>query len=630
MQRVIFLSTQLNISELDFDNLVESLTQSLKSNPELQDYNYAGSALSLILSVLGHDTYYKSFYLNQLFNELFLDSAMMRGSVVSRAKELGYVPKSARSSRALISVSLISNDFSKSFVIIPRFTRFTGTYKNQTYVFSTGEDVIVKRDTNGFFTASFYIYEGDIVKETHTVPSYDTNTYTYQILNKNIDLDSLTVFVKDNASSTNGLYWKRATDILSVAGTSLVYFVQENINEYYELVFGDGILGKKLQQNNNVVLSYRASNGSSVNGCRFFTQLDQISGISGITINTIEIASGGSEVEDIESIRFNAPKNYDRQDRLVVSSDFQGFIKENISGISDVNVWNGAENDVPMYGKVCISVKPTNGLTLSQTQKNQISSVLKPFQIITNQVQFVDPAFTYIIPTIGVKYDSLSTSLSSGGILSNIANCVKKFENDVLGNFKSSFYHSQFVQAISDVDPSILGNNVNIEFQKRFSPVLNSTQTYIINFHQPLYLPYIGSLGAVNSSGFTLPLYPYTIYIDDDGNGNLRTYYLSGKTRIYVPYEGKNQYIGTVDYLKGLLKFTLPVSSIIDGEEIQINVVPAVKDIVPVKNELLLITHCFIELFDKQKQIIVASGYVNTLGDSTSLYQNCFLTSVVV
>lgn len=620
---------QLPISEINFETLRQSLKTSFQNNPVFRDYNFDGSGLAVLLDVLAHDSYLKSYYLNMCFNEAFLDSALLRGPMVSSAKEIGYTPKTARSASAMLNLTLVPFSLSTSFIVVPAGTRFTGTINNSNYVFSTQQDYTISRDVNGFYKGTVEVFEGDLVTQTFVVPSY-TGTLIVPIYNAAADERSVVVSVFPDVNSTTRQIWTRANDILQVAATSPVYFFQENMYGLFELQFGDGILGAAPQPGNMIVITYRSCNTSVPNGCRFFAQLDLLNNVALMTITLSTAAAGGSDKESIDSIRFNAPRNYDKQNRNITENDFKQSITSQFSGIQAISVWGGEKNETPAYGKVYISVKPTNGFTLTDAQKAQIQAAIQPSNIMAIDTVFIDATFNYIVPQVNLWYNSQRTSLSASQILNAVSSAVQKFETTYLGTFNNTFYFSRFTSAIDATDPSISGNDCHLLLQKRFLPQLNSSFTYALNFHQQIAHPYRGFLGSVTSSGFHVPLYSQILYMDDDGNGNLRTYYYSGNTRVYVSVDGVSTYVGSVDYTKGLLTFKLPVSSVAQGSEIQVNILPLLRDIAPIRNEILLITQCSINVFDEATGLLDTAGSVNTAGDTTTLQQNAFLTAVIV
>jgi hypothetical protein len=621
---------QLPISDLDFETLRSNLLASFQSNTVFRDYNFDGSALSILLDVLAHDSYYKAYYLNMLFNEAFIDSALLRGPMVSAAKAVGYTPKSARSAVAVLDLALVPYSLSTNFVTVPAGTAFTGQVNNQNYTFSTTQDYTVNKNANGAYMVTVAVYEGDPVVQTYTVPAY-SNTLTVPINNAGIDETSLSVVVFPNANSTTQTPWTRVTDVLGVTANSNVFFFQENMYGLFELQFGDGVLGAQPEPGNVISISYTVCNTSAPNGCKFFSLPAAIPNVAIATINLNTPATGGSDKESIDSIRFNAPRNYTQQYRNVTTADYTQAIVSQFQNIQAVSVWGGEHNTTPDYGKVYISVKPTTGFTLTASQKSQIQTALAPSNVMAIQTVLIDPTFNYIVPQVNVWFNSLKTSLSATQILANISATVQTFETNTLGTFQSPFYFSRFAAAIDGTDPSILGNDSRILVQKRFTPQLNSSFSYALNFHQAVVHPYDGYLGAITSTGFTVPLYAQTLYITDDGYGNLVTYYLSGTSKVYVAPDGTNKNIGTVNYSTGLLQFTLPVASVVDGSgEIQINMAPVLRDVTPGFNEILLITQCNINLYDSASGNLVTSGSVNTAGDTTTLQQNGFATAIII
>jgi hypothetical protein len=359
---------KLNVSELDFDKIKENLIGFLQNQNEFVGYNFRGSSFDVLLDVLAYNTHYNAYYANMIANEMFLDSATLRNSVVARAKHLGYLPRSAKGSKATIDVVITPTD-DPAVITIPRNSQFQGDVDGISYVWVTSNSHAININSNGIYTAAnVELTQGIPITFRYTASTADVDQ-KYILPNANVDTDTLTVTIQTSATESAAYEYQLANDITTVNSSSKHYFLDESDDGYYEVQFGDGILGKQLANGNIVILSGLITDTDATNGCKSFSVVSDIGGYSNVQITTVSDAGGGATPADIEEIKFNAPKNYDAQNRCVTVYDYISLIKRDYGGAESVVAWGGEDSDPPVYGKVYVAIKPRFGDTLSTAQK---------------------------------------------------------------------------------------------------------------------------------------------------------------------------------------------------------------------------------------------------------------------
>lgn len=582
----------LKVTSLDFDTIRSNLKTFLSSQNEFSDYDFEGSTISTLLDLMSYNTYYQSVYTNMVANEMFLDSAILRNNVVSNAKMLGYTPSSAQGSTATIQVNVTPTG-SPDSLTVAKNTAFTSTIDGIDYTFVTPEQSVIL-NASGTYSANLTITEGTPL--THRFNVSSSNPVRYVIPNSEVDTGSLAVTVQVSSSNTTSNTYTKATNITNVDENSPVYFLQENLDGKFELTFGDGVLGNRLQDGNIVIANYRVTNGSTTNGANNFVSPATIGGESNFTVNLIEAASGGADRESIDSIKFNAPKNFQAQNRAITTNDYKNIVLAENPDVQNLSVWGGEQNEPPVYGRVYMAAKPVTGLSLSSARKTQITDSLKSRQVQSIEAIMVDPTYLYIKPTIEVNFDSERTTLTSGELLTKVKNKITQYESARLNDFKVEFLYSRFIRSIDDADDAITNNSTSVEMQQRVNHTIGSSISYTLNFNNPIFNPHAGHTYAISSNGFTLN--GLTQYFDDDGNGALRTYYISsGSTRTYT-----NSSAGTVNYQTGQIKITSYNPTAISDSILKINAVPASRDIVPVRAQIILIADTKITMIEDRGQ----------------------------
>ena len=493
-------NSNIQVTDLDFNSIKNNLRTFLQSQPVLQDYNYDGSALSTLLDVLAYNTQYNAFYLNMVANEMFLDTALARNSVVSQAKLLDYVPKSAIAPSATINLKI--NQVTQSSLTLPKFTNLLSeAIDGVNYNFVTTDSYTVNVQNNTATFSNVIIKQGIPTTQSYLVDSATNPNYIFTIPDVNIDTTTLVVSVQQ--SSTNSAYqvFTLAPSYLQLTGSDAVYFLQEGQNGNYQIYFGDGILGQQLVDGNIVGISYIVTAGPLATGANNFILLDSIAGYSNTSTFSVVATGQGGAKESISSIKFQAPKAFSSQNRAVTKEDYITLISQNNLGIKfdAVNVWGGQENNPPAYGQVYVALKPSGSYTLTDVQKQQIiNEIITPISVMTVRPVIIDPDYTYIKVTANVRYYPKKTNYTSSQLQSLIVAAVNNFTSTTLNTFNSTFSSSALNTAIITADPSIVTADFSIQVQKKFYPNLTTPTTYNFYFNTPLQRGIL--LSGINSS----------------------------------------------------------------------------------------------------------------------------------
>jgi hypothetical protein len=589
---------RLRVTELDFDNIKANLKTFLKSQAQFKDYDFEGSGMNILLDVLAYNTHYLGFNANMLANEMFLDSASLRSSVVSHAKTLGYETTSARAPVATVNVNLTTSDNSKT---MNAGTAFTTTVDDTDYQFVTIADVTATNTGSAVPFDSVKIYEGTYITTNYTVDSNEVDQ-RFTLSDANADTSTLTVKVQTSSSDTTTTTYTKATDITQLTSNSTVYYLQETDSGLYEVYFGDGVVSKALSDGNIVQLQYVVTNKSLANGASSFTSPSSIDSVTSITVTTVASATGGAEAESIDSIKLQAPLDYAAQGRAVTVDDYKSYTKKLFPNTQAVSVWGGEDGSFdtstgvssnPEYGKVFISIKSTTGENLTSEQKSNLVTAFAPFKVASVTPVVVDPEITYIILNTNFQYDSTSTTSTAAELASLVNTTISSYNTTDLEDFNNVFRHSKLLRLIDETDSSILNNTTTVTMGKFFTPVVGES-SYNVNFNNAFFNPHSGhnadAGGVIASTGFYLDNDTTTEYFfDDDGSGNLRIYSVStAGVRTYL-----NSTAGTVDYVNGTISIgTLNITAVsnVDGAsstKIRVTVIPKSNDVVPVRNQLL-------------------------------------------
>lgn len=604
---------KLQITELDFDDIKANLKTYLKGQSEFSDYNFEGSGMSVIMDLLAYNTHYLGMNANMLANEMFLDSSILRSSVVSHAKHLNYTPRSARAPVAYLNVTV--NDSTLSSVTIDKGTKFTTSINNNTYGFVVNESLTVQPQSGILNFNNLPVYEGTLATTRYTV-DYTNPEKKYILTSDRADTSTLKVTVQTSASDISTQVFTLAKDISLVGETDRVFFLQEDEDGRFEVYFGDDVIGQKLSNGNIVILEYIVTNKTEANGASTFSGT-AVGGVSNITVETLLTATGGAEPETIESIKYYAPLSYSSQRRAVTTYDYKSIVPEIYPNIKSIQVWGGEDNDPPIYGQVYIAIEPLSGGKLTEAQKQFVVTGLKPYNIASVRPVVVDPETIYIIVSSNFRYNATVTTKSSADLITLVNSTVSNYSTGNLEKFDNMFRYSELIRLIDETDISILSNITTIRMYKKITPVLNTSTQYTIKYYNELHHPHAGHGSVLSSTSFKIAGSTADHFLDDDGRGAVRLYTVEANKRVYA-----NAAIGTVDYVAGTItlnNLTISSATNTDGT-VDIIVVPASNDIIPVRNQLLQIDtskSSVLSTSDNAGQGASVSSY-STVGDGTA------------
>ena len=581
---------KLNISDLDFDQIKTNLKTFLQSQSEFQDYNFEGSGLSILIDVLSYNTHYLAYLANMSTNEIYLDSADIRNNIVSLAKMVGYTPTSVRAPRA--DVDIVVNNASGTSLTMNKGTIFTTTVDDVQYQYVTNGDITITPSSGVYRFSNVTLYEGTLVTFKYTVDTNDPDQ-KFVIPSNRADTSTLKVSVQNSATDTTTSTYTFATTLANVSSTSKSYFLQETDDGRFQVYFGDGVTGVKLSDGNIVILEYVVTNTTESNGASSFSLSGNIGGFTDVTLTTNSNSQGGAEAETNDSIKFNAPLSYASQNRAVTTTDYETFVKQLYPNAISVSAWGGEDDETPVYGVVKISIKAASGSTLTQATKNDLVTQLKKYNVASVRPEIVDAETTSVILNSNIRYDSKKTTKTADTIKSNVITAVTNYNTSTLQKFDGVFRYSKLVGLIDDVDDSVVSNITTVKIRKPFTPTLNSSARYDIYFRNAFYNPHTGHNaamgGILTSSGFKVSGNTNEMFLDDDGAGNVRRYYLDDSG--VKTYDNSTQ--GTINYATGQITInSLNVTSIsnIRGSTstvIELTVIPNSNDIVPVRNTVV-------------------------------------------
>lgn len=481
-------NSNIQLTSLDFDNLKSNFLTYLQGQDVFKDYNFQGSALNALVDLLTYNTQYNAYYLNMIANEMFLDSAVQRSSVVSQAKLLNYTPKSAIAPSAFVDV--VVTGVTDSSLTLPAYSTFSSLAIDGINYTFINPDSYTKNTVGGVVTFNnVEIKQGIQSSYSYTVNSVTNPTYTFEIPDTAIDTSTIKVIVQQSSSNTAYTIYNLAQNYMYLNSTDEVFFLQESLNGNYQIYFGDGVLGKKLEDNNIVIVNYISTEGTAAAGANSFVLMQTIGGYAPSAVNSITAASQGGEKESISSIKFQAPKTYAAQGRAVSKNDYITAIQQNLLGYSfdAVNVWGGEQNNPPVYGQIFISLKPTGAYNLTTTQKQQIiEDVIKPISVLTVSPTIIDPDYTYIKLTVNVFYDPNKTTQTSSQIEAGVKSAIQTFGTNTLNTFNSTFNSYDLLNTIQNYSNSIITSDYALQLQKKFFPSLITPTTYNLYFSTAL------------------------------------------------------------------------------------------------------------------------------------------------
>ena len=544
------------VANLDFEDIKVALKDYLRAQSDFTDYDFEGSALSTLIDTLAYNTYYTAFNANMVVNELFIDSATLRDNVVAIAKQLGYRPKSATSPTAYVSFNVTyGNPTTDTELLLKKGTGFIASYDNNIYQYVVLDDVTAQV-SNGVAT----FVDVEVREGTQLVNTYTVNTalksQRFILDNENIDTNTIRVRVFPTGGSLNEP-WLVADNIIGINGTSKVFFLEEIEDSRYELLFGDGVLGKALENGARVEVSYLTTAGPESNGVRTFVFSGVLENPQGVSPNSFDVSitstvasSGGEEIESTEKIRYTAPKAYGTQDRAVTADDYSAIIRRIYPATSDIIIFGGEEQDPPQYGKVFIVLKPKDAAYLTSLTKSNIVAELQKYSVASIEPEIIDPSILYVELESKIYYDGGATDQTPAQIRDKVIGGVQSYlDVSDIEKFNGKFRHSKMVSVIDDADRSINSNLTEVTLRKDFYPQLNSTFYYEICYQNTFDKDCDGPVLA--TTGFRVTEYPnFDVYLEDR-DGKIVLYRLDTATGEKVVLDKE---VGDIDYEKGELK----------------------------------------------------------------------------
>lgn len=567
----------LSITNLNFDGIKQSLIDFLKTqNSPIKDYNYEGSAFNILLDVLAVNGHYQSMYSNMVANEMFLDSALLRSSVVSKAKELGYTPRSAKASTAKIKLSVGPEVPGNTTLVVPAQTRFQSTVGDQTFSYYNLNEVTL--NWNGsVYEGEFYIYAGTVFQQNTT---FDQNKKLY-LEADNIDTSTLTVRVVESAFSATEYIYTNNVKLINTTSNSRVFFLYETDLKRYEVKFGDGIFGRALSNGNVVKMRFLSVDIDAPYGATDF--LPDTSLFDGMTksIETVIPSTGSFAIEDIDSIRRNAQMYNQSQNRSVIAGDYESNIRTDFPDVIDVTVWGGEENDPPIYGKVFLSLVMQDLSHVPQSRALEIESKIKEKATMNIRPEIVDPEYFNVVVSGFVRYQSAQIGLTASELKDLVMSKVSEYSQNYLEGFRKSLAFSQLSNSISKIDDAI--TSVVFEFKVSTQLDIESTRdtNVLKNFRNALVSGSIKSNSYVKTGDLSFT------YFLKDVNGKLEEWKFEGSDETLATFSKE---IGTVNYSTGLVNGSglrgTPVSG---GNALTLNAEIDSVEIVPGFNQVLII-----------------------------------------
>ena len=580
----------LDLVSLDPNQHKESLKTFLRSQEVFRDYDFDGSNLNMLLTILAHNTFKNAWYLNMNLAESFLDSAVLKASAISKAKELNYTPRSARSATSIITIEFATPS-NTTFVDIPKGTSFTTVVGQTTYTFSTDENVRLYPNNSSNGSVNFYksanisIYEGIYVSDSYVV-NYTQEDQQFEISNDRVDTESVVVISYEDTNSIN-IPYLRATTLLGQQSDDPIYFIEQDVSERYKVVFGDDLIGRRPKNGAIVSLEYRISSGAGADGAnRFVIDIDITNGvlIDDVVVTTIQPARGGAEAESLDSIKYYAPRHFRTQERAVTTIDYEILLKGQFPEINAVSVYGGDLVSPPQFGKVFVAVDIAGIEGFPTSKKNEYKQFLATKMPLSIQAEMVNPQFIYCRVETNVKYNTNVTTITIEDLKTVVQQAILDWSDEQLNDFNVTFRGSRFQSMIDDAHYSIISNETDISVYKKIIPTrLGVAENYSITFNVSLFKfsgdPDLLEYNPVRSSEFTFN--SQKVLLSDNFDGTLSLVTTSGS--VIVPQ------VGTIDYDNGALSLVELQVDEYAGESIKIYVTPSRKDITSSLSDIMSI-----------------------------------------
>ena len=591
-------SNKLTITDLEFDDIKSNLKSYLSAQSQFADYDFAGSGMDVLLDVLAYNTHYMGYYANMAVNEMFIDSASLRESVVSHAKHLNVIPASVTASTAYLDMTFTPSSSPLS-LSIAKNTKFTTSISGRSYTFTTTANKTIYPIAGTYSVTDLPIREGTIVNKKYTVNLADT-TQRFVVPNRNVDISTITVQVQNSSSDTAVTTWTNANalDVTTISSTQKVFWIQEVEEQKYEILFGDGAVGAQLADANIIFIEYLVTSGLASNKANSFTAVGTVAGLSSAnyTLTVASAASGGAEIESVASLKTNAPKLYQAQKRATTKEDYKAILLGERSDIESITVYGGEDASPAVYGKVYIAVKPNGNTAFSAATKDAIkTSILKKTNVVTVTPEIVDPIFYYLLIDTTINYDPVTLLTNEDTLKSLISSTITNYFSTSLQKFDNKFRYSKLAGVIDDTNSSIRNSKTSIRYQMQIAPTtLAVAATYTMEFNTTLAEGTLTSTAFTASDGYT-----YTLFDDSLGVVKLiRTTYTSATDSVavdspvaYMTLADGSQNLGTIDYTTGkvvLNNFT--PYTISDGKTyIKMIVTPGInnQDITPLREQII-------------------------------------------
>jgi hypothetical protein len=489
------MADRLRVTELDFDTIKLNLKTFLNQQSQFTDYDFEGSGLNVLLDILAYNTHYNAYYLNMVANESFLDSALLRDSVVSHAKTLGYLPHSMKAPNATINFLVNAPTSTDGTLTIPAgYSFLSNQIDSKVYNFVVLEDTTVTKANNSYYFENLDISEGQLITYSFNHNQTTNPKQTFTLPDNDIDTTSIKVGVSPTSTTTDIAVYNLVTDILDVTNDSEVYYLQETKNGQYQIYFGNGVIGKTLPDGAVVSVTYLVTNGISANKANNFvgalTLTDSLNEtLTNFTVTPVSAASGGAERETVDDIKFGSAAQFATQNRLITTKDYESYIRKNYPSIDSISVWGGEEETPRAYGKVFVSLKPKEDYYISETEKRRIlTEIIAPKAIVSVETIIRDPEYLYLLVSNYVQYNKNKTTQNAEGIKNSIKNSILLYNQTFLNKFGATFVLSKLQDSIDGVDlNAILGSETVLRLQKRFEPDLTISASYVINFNSVLH-----------------------------------------------------------------------------------------------------------------------------------------------
>jgi len=482
-------NNRLQIAELDFDTIKTNLKTYLQQQNEFLDYDFDGAGINVLINLLAYNTHYNAFYLNMVANESFLDTALLRDSVVSHAKTLGYIPYSTTAATAVINVTVDSGNSTVDTATIPKgYVFLSSQLDNESYNFTVMNTTTVTKSGNNYYFENLEIKEGNLISYDFTQNNSSNPKSIFELPDPGIDASTIKVSVVPSSGNTQTTIYNEVTEILDVDDTSTIFFKQESQGGRYKIYFGDDVIGKKLNDGAVVTVTYLVTSGPVANKSSGFSASSSIGNSILITVEDVSVAAGSSNRESVNSIKYNSVSQFSTQNRLVTFKDYESYITKNYPSLSSISVWGGEDEIPPVYGKVYISIKPKVNYYLSEQEKQKIlDEIVTPKSIVSIKSEFRDPEYLYILINSYVQYDPKKTNLTEGSLKTNIKNAIINYRDLYLDKFSSKFVTSKIQDFVDNTNVnSIIGSKITVKLEKRFLPTLEKSKNYKIEFNAEL------------------------------------------------------------------------------------------------------------------------------------------------